>query len=58
VLLMFTAVWAELLELYALGGRSFVLGLAVVPVFAFAALELDNFSWHAAYSFLLNPDPS
>jgi hypothetical protein len=46
--LMFAAVRAELLELDALGCRSLVFRLAVVPVFALAALELDNFTRHMA----------
>jgi hypothetical protein len=43
---MFTAKRAELFEFDPLGRRAFVLRLAVVPVLAFAALELNNFSRH------------
>jgi hypothetical protein len=50
--LMFTAERAELLEFNTLCGGPLILGLAVVPVFAFAALELNNFTWHELPSFL------
>jgi hypothetical protein len=51
--LVLAAVRAELLELYTLRCCSFVLCLAVVPILAFAALELDYFSCHTAFPFLL-----
>jgi hypothetical protein len=43
---MLSAVRAELLHFEATGGRFLVLGARVVPVFALAALERNNFSWH------------
>jgi hypothetical protein len=43
---MFPAKRAELFQLQPFGGRALVLGLAVVPVFALGALELNDFSWH------------
>ena len=44
--LMLSAVWAELLHFKPFCGCSLVLGLTVVPIFAFAALELNNFTSH------------
>jgi hypothetical protein len=44
--LMFAAVRAEFLEFEALGRRPLVFRFTVVPVLAFAALELNNFSRH------------
>jgi hypothetical protein len=44
--LMLAAERAELFQLNPLRRRALVLRLAVVPVFAFAALELNNFTWH------------
>jgi hypothetical protein len=40
------AVRAEFFHLQTLGGRLLVLGVGVVPVFTFLALECDDFSWH------------
>ena len=47
VRLMFPAIWTELLQLQPLSCGSLILRLAVVPVFAFCALELDNFTRHS-----------
>jgi hypothetical protein len=44
---MFTAPWAELLELETLGGRLLVLHVAIVPLFALVALEGDDFARHS-----------
>jgi hypothetical protein len=44
--LMLPAERAELFQLNPLSRGPLVLRLAVVTVFAFAALELDNFTWH------------
>ncbi len=44
--LMLSAKRAELLHLQTLRGRAFVLGFAVVAIFAFAALKLNDLSWH------------
>jgi hypothetical protein len=41
-----SAVRAELFHFKTARGRLLVLGAGVVPVFALAALERDNFSWH------------
>jgi hypothetical protein len=43
---MFPAERAELFELQPFGGRALVFCLAIVPVFALGALELNDFSWH------------
>jgi hypothetical protein len=52
--LMFAAVRAEFLHLQTLRRRPLVFGLAVVPIFAFGALELNNFARHVSpVSFLL-----
>jgi hypothetical protein len=44
--LVFTAKRAKLLQFDPLRGGALIFGLAVVPVFALAALELNNFSRH------------
>jgi hypothetical protein len=41
-----SAVRAELLHFQTASGRLLVFGAGVVPVFALAALERDDFSWH------------
>jgi hypothetical protein len=46
VRLVLSAARAELAELETRGGRLFVLCFAIVPLFAFLALERDNFSGH------------
>jgi hypothetical protein len=43
---MLAAVRTELLQFQTFCGRLFVLRRCVVPVFAFAALERNDFSWH------------
>ncbi len=43
---MLAAVRAELLQLETFCGRLLILCRRIVPVFAFAALERDYFSWH------------
>jgi hypothetical protein len=43
---MFPAERAELFQLQPLRRGALVLCLAVVPVFALGALELNDFSWH------------
>jgi hypothetical protein len=43
---MLAAEGAELLHLKTLSGRLFILSLAVVAVLAFAALKLNDLSWH------------
>jgi hypothetical protein len=48
--MMFPAVGAELLHFDTTSGRLLVFGAGVVPVFAFAALERDDFSWHCLTS--------
>jgi hypothetical protein len=51
--LMLPAVRTKLLEFDPFRGSPLILGLAVVAVLAFAALELNNFSWHRVPVFLL-----
>jgi hypothetical protein len=46
--LVLPAVRAELLQLNPLCRRSLVLRLAIVPVLAFTALKLNDFTWHLA----------
>jgi hypothetical protein len=46
VRVVLAAVRAEFLHFQTFRGRLLVLCGGVVPVFAFAALERDNFSWH------------
>jgi hypothetical protein len=52
--MMFTAKGTELFEFDALSGGAFIFGFAVVPIFAFAALELNNFSRHNFPFFVLS----
>jgi hypothetical protein len=44
--LMLTAERAEFLQLNPFRRGPLVLRLAVIAVFTFTALELDNFTWH------------
>jgi fumarate reductase subunit C len=44
--LVLAAMRAEFLEFEALRGCSFVFCLTVVPILAFGALKLNNFTWH------------
>jgi len=53
VRLVLTAPRAELLELETLGGRLLVLGIGVVPLLAFLALERDDFARHVLSRFSL-----
>jgi len=46
VRLMFPTIRAELLHLETLSSRPLIFRFAVIPVLAFAALELNDFSWH------------
>jgi hypothetical protein len=46
MLLMFTAIGAELFQFQSLGRGSLVFRLAVVAVFAFTTLKLNNFAGH------------
>jgi hypothetical protein len=46
VWLVLAAERAELLELETLGSRLFVLRVAIVPAFAFVALQLNNLARH------------
>ena len=45
-----TAERAELLELEATGSGLLILGVRVIPVLTFRALECDYFSWHVILS--------
>jgi hypothetical protein len=47
--LVLAAVRAELLHLQAFRRSPLVLCLTVVPVFALAALELNNLAWHTIF---------
>jgi hypothetical protein len=49
VRLVFPAVRAKLLHFKALRGRPLVFGFAVIPVFALAALELNDLAWHGCW---------
>jgi len=50
---MLAAEGAELFQFNPFRRSPLVLGLAIVPVFALAALELNNFTWHELPAFLL-----
>jgi hypothetical protein len=50
---MFAAVWAELLQLNPFRGGLLILRVAIVPVLAFLALELDNLARHNSVPLLL-----
>jgi hypothetical protein len=54
---MLAAIRAELLHFKTASGRLLVFGARIVPVFAFAALERNDFSWHC-FTFLLIPKPA
>jgi hypothetical protein len=47
--LVLAAERTELLKLETLGRRLFVFCVAVVPAFAFIALQLNNFARHAKF---------
>src|SRR5271165_2444546 len=53
VRLVLSAVRAELLQFNSLGGRLLVLGVAIVPVLALLALELNNLARHNGVPLLL-----
>jgi hypothetical protein len=51
--LMLPAERTELLQLNPFGGGALVLSLAIVPILAFAALELNDFTRHNVPSIIL-----